>query len=194
MPTATYRLQLNHRFGFFRVGEVAGYLKKLGISHLYLSPYLRSVKGSPHGYNIADYLQVNPELGGTEGHACMCRNLSDKNLGQVIDIVPNHMGVKGRENRMWWDVLLKGRASRYAFYFDIDWEVADPKFYGKVLLPVLGDHYGRCLNAGQIQLRREGTRFLVAYYEHEMPVSRETAADLLQSAGSSAESRLPAPA
>ena len=43
----------------------------------------------------------------------MCAALGDAGLGQVLDIVPNHMAIVGG-NRWWWDVLENGPSSQYA--------------------------------------------------------------------------------
>jgi len=58
--------------------------------------------------------------------------LRARGMGLVLDIVPNHMAASV-DNRWWRDVLACGRESRYADYFDIDWDAGD----GRVLLPVL---------------------------------------------------------
>ena len=118
-PVATYRIQLSKDFSFFHTGRLAGYLKELGVSHLYASPVLKAGSGSDHGYNVVDYGRVNPELGGEHGHDYLCNSLEQLNIGQVLDIVPNHMAI-GNENKRWQDVLEKGQKSVYARFFDID--------------------------------------------------------------------------
>src|SRR5690348_17474753 len=119
-PRATYRVQLTPDFGFDQAAAVAGYLARLGVSHLYCSPYLQAAPGSRHGYDVVDHHRVNAELGGEEAHNRFCKRLGDCQLGQVLDIVPNHMAIAGRHNLYWWDVLENGPSSRYASYFDID--------------------------------------------------------------------------
>jgi (1->4)-alpha-D-glucan 1-alpha-D-glucosylmutase len=179
IPRATYRLQLNRAFGFESAGALADYLKALGVSHIYTSPVLKAVRGSPHGYNIVDHRRVNPELGGEAGHAGFCQTLRNLKMSHVLDVVPNHMAVGDPENRMWWDVLQNGRHSSYAGWFDIDWDLPDPKLHHKVLLPFLGDHYDVCLEAGQILLQRQEDEIVVCYYEHVWPVSGQSVAMLL---------------
>ena len=169
-PRATYRLQLTPEFGFDDAAAVVGYLARLGISHLYSSPYLQAAPGSQHGYDVVDHSRVNAELGGEEGHARLCEALGASGLGQVLDIVPNHMAIAGHLNRWWWDVLENGRSSRYATYFDVDWNPPERKLRDTILIPVLGDHYGRVLESGQLRLERRGVRLVVRYFEHEMPV------------------------
>jgi (1->4)-alpha-D-glucan 1-alpha-D-glucosylmutase len=173
-PRSTYRLQLHAGFNFDAAAAVAPYLAALGISHAYTSPYLQAVKGSLHGYDVVDHSHVNLELGGEEGHARFCRVLGANRLGQVLDVVPNHMSIVGRENRWWWDVLRNGRRSRYATYFDVDWNSPEPKLLGKILMPILGDHYGRVLDAGEIKLVREPDGLVLRYFEHELPIDPET--------------------
>jgi (1->4)-alpha-D-glucan 1-alpha-D-glucosylmutase len=174
VPRATYRVQLTPDFGFEQAAAVTGYLARLGVSHLYCSPYLQAAPGSRHGYDVVDHSRVNVELGGEAGHQRLCRALDEHGLGQVLDVVPNHMAMAGRLNRWWWDVLENGRSSRYARYFDIAWDPPEPKLKNVILAPVLGDHYGRVLEAGQLRLDHDHGRLLVRYYEHEFPVDPRT--------------------
>jgi (1->4)-alpha-D-glucan 1-alpha-D-glucosylmutase len=169
-PRATYRVQLQPGFGFDAAAGVAGYLARLGVSHLYCSPYLQAAPGSSHGYDVVDHSRVNAELGGEEGHARLRDALNARGLGQVLDIVPNHMAIAGRRSRWWWDVLENGPSSRYATYFDVAWDPPERKLRNTILMPVLGDHYGRVLEAGELRLEREDERLLVRYHEHELPV------------------------
>jgi (1->4)-alpha-D-glucan 1-alpha-D-glucosylmutase len=155
IPSSSYRLQLHAGFTFDDASRVAGYLKDLGVSHVYCSPYLQSARGSLHGYDVVDHQKVDPEIGGEAGHARFCDALKALDLGQVLDIVPNHMAT-GLENRYWWDVLENGRSSRFAEWFDIDWNSAELKLQNKILIPVLGDQYGHALSAGQITVQYEG--------------------------------------
>ena len=178
-PLSTYRLQLRPGFGFDEAAAAAGYLADLGVTHVYCSPYLQAAPGSTHGYDVVDHSCVNEELGGAEAHARMVKTFEQHGLGQVLDIVPNHMAIGGRQNRWWWDVLENGPASVYASYFDVDWDPPESKLRNRVLLPVLGDHYGRVLEAGEIVLSREGGGFVVTYHEHEAPVAPRSLDDLL---------------
>ncbi len=171
IPIATYRLQLHAGFNFDDAAAVAEYLHQLGISHVYSSPYLQAAPGSQHGYDIVDHHRVNEELGGSEAHSRFSLRLGACHLGQVLDVVPNHMAISGRRNRYWWDVLENGPASRYASYFDIDWRSHEEKLRNKLLVPVLADHYGRALNRGEIQVKRNGADFFLRYLDHELPLA-----------------------
>ena len=188
-PRATYRVQLHAGFTFDDAASVAGYLSCLGISHLYLSPVLAATPGSTHGYDVVDPTTISAELGGAEGHERLQAALGEAGIGQLVDIVPNHMAVSGRDNRWWWDVLENGPASQYATYFDVDWDPPESKLRNVVLLPILGDHYGRELEAGQLRLEREGGAFVVRYYDDAAPISPRTLGDLLFAAAT----RLPEP-
>ena len=106
-----------------------------------------------------------------EGFARLCESLGRNRLGYILDIVPNHMSIAGRENAWWWDVLENGQSSRYASYFDVDWQPLEAKLHDTVLMPVLGDHYGRVLEAGELKLRRDGGTFTLNYHEHVMPIA-----------------------
>jgi (1->4)-alpha-D-glucan 1-alpha-D-glucosylmutase len=169
-PSSTYRLQLHQGFAFDDATKVADYLQALGISHVYCSPYLQAAPGSMHGYDVVDYQKVNEELGGEEGQKRFCQRLGELGLGQVLDIVPNHMAL-GMQNRYWWDVLENGPSSRYSTWFDIDWHPGDMKLQNKVLIPVLGDQYGRVLSAGQIKLEHSNQGFQVRYVDNLFPVA-----------------------
>jgi len=172
VPRATYRLQLHREFGFRQAAELVPYLASLGVSHVYCSPYLKARPGSHHGYDIIDHNALNPEIGSREDFEAFVDALKSSGMGQILDVVPNHMGIMGADNAWWQDVLENGPASHYAEFFDIDWEPVSPALKGKVLVPVLGDHYGSLLGRGEIKLTYEpeaGT-FSIRYYEHRFPV------------------------
>ncbi len=134
---STYRLQLRgDSFTFADAENLLDYLDQLGVSHLYLSPVLTAAEGSTHGYDVTDPTTVSQALGGRDGLLRLSSAARARGIGLVIDIVPNHVGVdRPDQNPWWWDVLLHGRESRYADYFDIDWSL-DPD--GRIVLPVLG--------------------------------------------------------
>jgi (1->4)-alpha-D-glucan 1-alpha-D-glucosylmutase len=174
-------LQLHAGFKFEDAAKAADYLKALGISHIYSSPYLQAAPGSTHGYDVVDHQKLNEELGGEEGHRAFCQRLKELGLGQVLDIVPNHMAI-GPQNRYWWDVLENGPSSRYATWFDIDWHSAEVKLQNKVLIPVLGDQYGHILSAGQIKVEHDGEFFQVRYTDNLLPVAPRSLSILLSRA------------
>lgn len=182
-PRATYRLQLRAEFGFDDAAEIADYLARLGISHVYTSPYLQAAEGSTHGYDVVDHSQVSAELGGAEAHARFVTRLADLGLGQVVDIVPNHMAIGSARNRWWWDVLENGPSSRYAGHFDVDWDPPESKLRNRVLMPVLGDQYGRVLERGEIRVTWDDDgRFRVRYFDHELPAAPRSLVGLLRRA------------
>ena len=172
---ATYRIQLHKDFGFDAAAAIVPYLASLGISHLYCSPYLQARPGSTHGYDVVDQSKISDELGGEAAHRRMCDALAAHGMSHVLDVVPNHMTVTDRANRWWWDVLKNGPSSPYAAYFDIDWDPPEDKLARKILVPILGDHYGRVLRAGDLRLEREGDDLVVRYFEHVLPVAPGTA-------------------
>ncbi|HET7269984.1 MAG TPA: malto-oligosyltrehalose synthase, partial [Rubrobacter sp.] len=174
IPRASYRLQFTEAFTFSDAAELVPYLAELGISDVYASPYLRARPGSTHGYDVVDPTSLNPELGGEEAYGRLVEALEEQGIGQLLDIVPNHMGV-GSDNAWWVDVLENGPASEYASFFDIDWCPIDRKeLCGKVLLPVLGDHYRAALERGELRLAFEEGSFSVNYYEHRCPIDPQT--------------------
>ncbi|WP_299752000.1 malto-oligosyltrehalose synthase [Devosia sp.] len=153
VPRATYRLQLNKDFGFAEALALVPYLGRLGISHLYLSPILRARAGSTHGYDTVEHREINPELGTLDDFRRLATVAREREMGIILDFVPNHMGIGGTENAYWLDVLKLGQGSRYAHWFDIDWTPADTSLSGKVLVPVLGCSYGEALEQGRLVLK-----------------------------------------
>lgn len=172
IPRATYRLQLHRDFGFRHAAQLVPYLARLGVSHVYCSPYLKARPGSHHGYDIIDHNALNPEIGTGEDFDAFVDALKSNGMGHILDMVPNHMGVMGGDNAWWLDVLENGHASHYAQFFDIDWDPVSPELKGKVLVPVLGDHYGSLLERGEIRLAYDAAAgsFSAFYYEHRFPV------------------------
>lgn len=172
IPGATYRLQVNGDFTFADVGKLVPYLSRLGVSHCYLSPFLKARPGSSHGYDLIDHTSLNPEIGSREDLASLAATLQAAGMGIVADMVPNHMGVMGSDNTWWLDVLENGEASQYAEYFDIDWQPVRSELRDKVLIPILGDHYGSILEGGELKLAfdAEHGSFAVHYHEHALPL------------------------
>jgi len=172
IPIATYRLQFNREFTFRKAADIVPYLSALGISHVYASPYLRARPGSIHGYDIIDHNALNPEIGSPEDYEQFVSTLHAHGMGQILDIVPNHMGVMGSDNAWWLDVLENGEASPYAEFFDIDWDPIKDELQGKVLIPILADQYGNVLESGDLKLSFDCARgeFSIFYHEHRFPV------------------------
>ena len=187
VPGSTYRLQLHKGFTFDDAASIAAYIKALGVTHVYSSPYLQAAPGSMHGYDVVDHRKVNEELGGEAGHERFCKALGDSGLGQVLDIVPNHMSL-AEQNRYWWDVLENGANSRYASFFDVDWNSPEERLRGQVLVPILGDQYGRVLEAGGIKLVRSGATFTVETSGQTLPVAPQTLMPVLSRAAEYAKS------
>jgi (1->4)-alpha-D-glucan 1-alpha-D-glucosylmutase len=173
---ATYRLQLTPDFGLRDAAALVPYLAGLGISHVYTSSYLQAAPGSTHGYDVVDPTAVNVELGGEDALTAFHEALREAGLGNVVDVVPNHMAVGGTENRLWWDVLRSGQQSPAARSFDIDWDPPEPKLRGKVLLPVLGATYAEELANGSITIARESCGPVVRYFDHRFPIDPDTIA------------------
>ncbi|HEY9127056.1 MAG TPA: alpha-amylase family glycosyl hydrolase, partial [Acidobacteriaceae bacterium] len=181
IPCSTYRLQLNSDFTFEDASAVLIYLRDLGVSHVYCSPYLQAAPGSTHGYDVVDPQRVNEELGGEAAHRSFSQRVKELGLGQILDIVPNHMAI-GPQNLYWWDVLENGPSSRYAAWFDIDWQSSEVKLQNKILIPVLGDQYGRVLASGEIRIMEIDFTFQVHYGEHRFPLAPRSIAGILRKA------------
>ncbi|MBV9481698.1 MAG: malto-oligosyltrehalose synthase [Acidobacteria bacterium] len=192
IPLSIYRLQFNRHFTFRDATQVVPYLAALGITHCYASPYLRARPGSMHGYDIIDHNSLNPEIGTREDYETFVTQLHRHGLGQILDIVPNHMGVMGADNNWWLDVLENGEASMYAEFFDIDWSPIKEELEGKVLVPVLADQYGNVLEQGELKLVFDAERgeFSIYYHQHRFPINPREYPRILHFEFKSLETRL----
>ncbi len=183
-PRATLRLQFHKAFPLDAAIPLLDYFSALGISHIYSSPLLTSRAGSRHGYDTVDHASLDPEMGGEPALVRLVSALRTRNMGLILDIVPNHMGVGGADNRVWLDVLEWGRASAYAEVFDVDWTPADPQLAGKLLAPFLDRPYGEALSAGALvpAYAPERGTFHISHHEHIFPICPLHYADLLGAA------------
>ncbi len=179
-PLSTYRVQFNVNFGFADAASIVPYLHDLGASDLYASPYLQASSGSDHGYDISDHDRLNEDLGGESDHSLLASALRERGMGHLLDIVPNHMGIAESDNQWWMDVLENGQCSPFAPYFDIDWNPAQAELNGKVLLPILGDQFGRVLENGELRLIFRDGRFRIAYDGRELPISPPSSSIVLR--------------
>ncbi len=174
IPTSTYRLQFNRTFTFNQARELIPYLHSLGVSDCYASPYFQARAESLHGYDITDHNKLNAGIGTREEYDAFVAELRAHKMGQVLDFVPNHMGIGEPLNQWWMDVLENGPSSPYAPYFDIDWTPLKTDLHDKVLLPILGDQYGRVLERGELKVRFEAGAFYLDYYDHTWPIAPGT--------------------
>jgi len=161
IPASTYRLQFNKHFRFSDAREIVPYLHALGISDIYASPYFTARTGSLHGYDILDQNSLNPEVGSENEYDALIGELKQWSMGQILDIVPNHMCIEGQGNAFWMDVLENGPSSPYAGFFDIDWHPVKKELENKILIPILGDQYGTVLENGDLRLSFEEGSFFI---------------------------------
>ena len=172
-PLSTYRIQFHNGFRFAKARGLVEYLRDLGVSHVYASPFLEARAGSMHGYDIINHDRLNPEIGNEGELRALAGALDAHCMSIVLDIVPNHMGVSTATP--WWrNVLQHGRASQYADFFDIDWNPLKPELHNKLLLPVLGDQYGEELEQGRLQVRNKDGELVVQYCDHDFPIDPQT--------------------
>jgi (1->4)-alpha-D-glucan 1-alpha-D-glucosylmutase len=178
-PAATYRLQFNNTFTFVDAAHIVPYLHALGITDCYASSYLTAVPGSPHGYDIVDPTTLNPDLGTEQDFHIFADSLAQHDMGQILDVVPNHMGISKSCNAWWQDVLENGPSAHYASFFDIDWRPVKAELEGKVLLPILGEQYGTVVENQEIILEYDEGRFFFRYFDHQLPVDPKHSAMIL---------------
>ena len=171
VPASTYRLQFNSSFTFRDAANAVDYLHMLGITDCYASPFLMSRRGSLHGYDVVDHGKFNPEIGSEEDFHHFSSRLQDHGMGLIADVVPNHMCISDAHNKWWWDVLETGPYSLFARWFDIDWSPPKPDLINKVLLPILGDQFGRVLESREISVVYEDGAFCVAYFDTRLPLT-----------------------
>ena len=176
---ATYRLQLSAAFTLDDARAIVPYLSRLGISHIYASPVLRSRPGSTHGYNVVDPTRLDPELGSDASWDALISTLRAHGMGLVLDIVPNHMGV-GADNPFWDDLFANGPASRYASWFDIDWNAPARGLKGRVLIPILGAELDEVIAKGELEITLESGRYRVKYFDQSFPLDPATIPALLE--------------
>ncbi len=190
VPTATYRLQFHRGFTFSDARAIVPYLAGLGVSHVYASPFFRAAPGSMHGYDVCDHNELNPEVGTREDFEALSAELRAHGLGLLVDFVPNHMGIERALNPWWRDVLENGPASAYANFFDIDWKPLKRELEGKVLMPVLGEQYGRVLEGDGFRVAFSDGAFALHHGEWTLPLAPRTTQPMLRQA---AESLTPPP-
>jgi len=184
VPRATYRLQFNPGFTFADAQRTASYLQALGISDLYASPILKARKGSAHGYDVVDATALNPDLGSEEDFSALHEELKQRELGLLLDVVPNHMAASP-ENSWWMSVLENGPNSRFLHYFDIDWSPVTIRgqTVNKVLLPILGKPYGEAVESQEIRLAFDADGFFFCYYDKRLPLAPHSYGRVLRDCG-----------
>ncbi len=174
LPASTYRLQFNKEFNFNELRRVLPYLFSLCPGALYASPFFRAVPGSNHGYDVTSPLQINPEIGSSEEFYQISDTLSEKGIGWIQDIVPNHMAFHP-DNDWLMDVMRFGEKSEYARFFDIDWN--HPVYKNKVMVPVLGDSADALIKDGQLSTRVIDSEIWLIYGDFRLPVDPSTLED-----------------
>src|SRR5215469_8748201 len=174
IPTCTYRLQFNRWFTFAQAREIVAYLDALGVSDVYASPYFQASPESLHGYDITNHNKLNAAIGSRTDYDAWVAQLEANGMGQMLDFVPNHVGVADDRNAWWMDVLENGPSSQYAGYFDIEWQPLKTDLRNKVLLPILADQYGRVLERGELRVGFEEGTFYVLYGERRLPIAPGT--------------------
>jgi alpha-glucosidase len=84
---------------------------ELGANALYLNPVFTAY--SNHRYDVIDYFNVDPHLGGNGALASLRRAMDERDMHLILDIVPNHCGV----GHPWFMAAQRDRNARTAAYF-----------------------------------------------------------------------------
>lgn len=171
IPLSTYRLQVHRDFPLTSARDIVPYLARLGVGDVYTSPYFTAEPGSTHGYDVCNHNEINPEVGGREAHHAFTTLIAAHGMGHVVDFVPNHMGINTSTNAWWRDLLENGPSAAAAPFFDVDWTPIKPELQAKLLLPILGDQYGRMLEKGELKLVFRDGALALQYYEQELPIN-----------------------
>jgi len=180
IPGCSYRLQLNKNFNFRDAAALVDYLDALGVTDVYASPFLVARPGSQHGYDVIDHSRLNPEIGTESDLDALSAALAQRGMGLIMDVVPNHMCIASSDNHWWNDVLENGRSSPFAAFFDIDWHPPKTELHEKVLLPVLGEQYGRVLENQEIAIAYAAGAFYACYSDARFPIGPRTILPLLE--------------
>ena len=171
VPGATYRLQVYGKFPLTEAARTVNYLQRLGVTTCYTSPYFTAAAGSTHGYDVCNHNEISPELGGDAALREFTEAIGNAGMGHIVDFVPNHMGIGAGGNAWWTDVLENGPSSPAANFFDIDWAPLKAELHAKLLLPILGDQYGKVLERGELRLEFRDGALMLRYFEHELPIN-----------------------
>ena len=171
VPAATYRLQVHGGFPLTEAARIVPYLQRLGVTTCYTSPYFTAAAGSTHGYDICNHNEISPEAGGDAALREFVEAVASSGMGHIVDFVPNHMGIGAGGNAWWTDLLENGPSSPAANFFDIDWAPVKAELHAKLLLPILGDQYGKVLERGELRLEFRDGALLLRYFDNELPIN-----------------------
>src|SRR5262249_19597812 len=177
VPSSTYRLQVHRGFTLHAARDVVPYLRRLGAGAAYTSPYFAAEPESTHGYDVTNHNEISEQVGGEAAHAAFTDALRDAGLQHIVDFVPNHMGISTATNPWWRDVLAHGPRSESARFFDIDWNPFKSELRRKLLLPILGDQYGKVLERGELQVELNGEAeagtagVVLRYFDSRLPLT-----------------------
>ncbi|HEX2476958.1 MAG TPA: alpha-amylase family glycosyl hydrolase, partial [Lacipirellulaceae bacterium] len=180
VPLSTYRLQLNAGCNLDKVFELLPHLNQLGISDLYLSPLFRAREESSHGYDVVDHGAIDPAIGNMESFERLAEEARAAGMGILLDVVPNHMGINDPGNAWWLDVLENGEGAYFAGFFDIDWRPAASALQDKILLPFLGEPFGKVLENGELRVIYDDRRFQLCYGPRRYPIAPPTWTTILE--------------
>src|SRR5262249_42720279 len=136
--------------------DVVPYLRRLGAGGAYTSPYFAAEPESTHGDDVTNHNEISEQVGREAAHAAVTDAPRDAGLQHILDVVPNRMGISTATNAWGRDVLAHGPRSEYARFFDIDWNPFKSGLRRKLLVPILGDQYGKVRERGELQVEVNG--------------------------------------
>ena len=127
------------------IAEKADYLKALHVDVLYLNPICEA--RSNHRYDTADYLNVDPILGGKKGYKAFSSVMRENGIRYIVDGVFSHTGADSRYFNKYgrydapgaYSAFTEGKSSRYSswysFYRNENGEPAYDSWWGFPELP-----------------------------------------------------------
>ena len=194
VPASTYRLQIHRDFPLTDATAIVPYLARLGVDACYTSPYFTAAPGSTHGYDVADHNEINPEVGGAEAHGAFSAALARlRAWGTSSTSCRTTWASAPATTRAGTTCSRTARARRAAIFFDVDWSPVKAELHAKLLLPILGDQYGRVLERGELQLAFEDGLLVLRYFERTLPINAREASAGVRRRGRARQAHRSAP-
>ena len=181
-PESTYRLQFHAGFTFRDAARARALPARPG-----RHPLLRLAlpQGPARAARTATTSPTTsrstPRSAATEDYDAWVAALHGHGMGQILDIVPNHMGIAGNDNAWWNDVLENGPASplRRLLRHRLARVARGRSCTTRCCCPSSATRTARCWSPGSSGWRFDGGAFAIDYYDHRFPVGPRSYAAIL---------------